>query len=214
MCWFSRDWVSLLCRSLFFGWDCNDFPSFPSLQCFWCSEGELWNLHFSLRNIISWWWWNLEEFGCQKFVLRIQGKEEEEGMAMTVGLLVPSWALPSSSPSSFRHGGHSNNKLQQQLLLQRKETVCGNAGARCRKYKSQQFCGIVGSHNASVQVSSFHRSVYVSMSLFVCLPSAQFLSPLFLARHLWFVGTRKLWWVWVWRFASLIWLHNGADCRD
>jgi hypothetical protein len=120
-------------------------------------------LHFSLRNIISWWWWNLEEFGCQKFVLRIQGKEEEEGMAMTVGLLVPSWALPSSSPSSFRHGGHSNNKLQQQLLLQRKETVCGNA---------------------SVQVSSFHRSVYVSMSLFVCLPSAQFLSPLFLARHL------------------------------
>lgn len=141
-------------------------------------------MHFSLRNIISWWWWNLEEFGCQKFVLRIQGKEEEEGMAMTVGLLVPSWALPSSSPSSFRHGGHSNNKLQQQLLLQRKETVCGNAGARCRKYKSQQFCGIVGSHNASVQVSSFHRSVYVSMSLFVCLPSAQFLSPLFLARHL------------------------------
>ncbi|CAK9216076.1 unnamed protein product [Sphagnum troendelagicum] len=72
-------------------------------------------------------------------------------MAMTVGLLVPSWALlRSSSPSSFRHGGHSNNR-QQQLLLQRKETVCGNAGARCRKYKGQQFCGIVGSHNASVQ---------------------------------------------------------------
>jgi hypothetical protein len=113
-------------------------------------------LHFSLRNIISWWWWNLEEFGCQKFVLRIQGKEEEkqeEGMAMTVGLLAPSWTLlRSSSPSSFRHGGHSNNKLQQ-LLLQRKETVCENAGARCRKYNCQQFCGIVGSHNASVQVS-------------------------------------------------------------
>jgi hypothetical protein len=65
-----------------------------------------------------------------------------------------------------------------------------------------------------VQVSWFHRSVYVSLSLFVCLPSAQFLSPLLLARHLWFVGTRKLWWVWIWRFASLIWLHNGADCRD
>jgi hypothetical protein len=115
-------------------------------------------LQFSLRNIISRWWWNLEEFGSQKFVLRIQGKEEEkeeeeEGMAMTVGLLAPSWALlRSSSPSSFRHGGHSNNK-QQQLLLQRKETVCGDAGARCRKYKGQQFCGIVGSHTASVQVS-------------------------------------------------------------
>jgi hypothetical protein len=110
-------------------------------------------LHSSFRNIISWWWWNLDEFGCQKFVLRIQGKEEEEGMAMTVGLLAPSWTLlRSSSPSSFRHGGYSNDK-QQQLLLQRKETVCGNAGARCRKYKGQQFCGIVGSHNASVQVS-------------------------------------------------------------
>jgi hypothetical protein len=113
-------------------------------------------LHFSSRNIISLWWWNPEEFGCQIFVLRIQGKEEEkqeEGMAMTVGLLAPSWALlRSSSPSSFRHGGHSNNR-QQQLLLQRKERVCGNAGARCRKYKGQQFCGIFGSHNASVQVS-------------------------------------------------------------